>query len=124
MTNVLHLVLGDSAGGSLKQACEELGVPGTIFPIPDELSHGPLDDGKKRAAYFAEMWDAGELEVPADAFASWDELKAVREAGRFDLIVIWYSETISDLLFLRMACWHIRDFDGPVEAVNTSISGW
>lgn len=51
--NPLHLVLGESAAGCVRAACTRVapGLPGTVFGIPDDLSHGPLDDGDARAEY-------------------------------------------------------------------------
>ena len=125
MAKLLHIVLGDSAGGSLHQACVKLGMPGEVFPVPDDLSNGPLDDGHARAEYFRKQVPGyGPADVPEDAFASWHELRGEIEARAIDRIVIWYSNTISDLIFLRMACWYLRGFAKETECVNTSVSGW
>ncbi len=58
----LHIALGDTASGALKEACRRLGLPGVAFAIPDDLSNGPLHDGRARAAYFREP--IGEYPAP------------------------------------------------------------
>jgi Protein of unknown function/Domain of unknown function (DUF1835) len=126
VADLLHIVLGDSAAGSLREACSTLGVPGKVFAIPDELSHGPLHDGRARASYFRDriygrITDAG---MPDDVFAPWQELVRLVKDERPSTVVIWSSDAISDLIFLRMACWWLRDFDGTIASVNTSEGNW
>lgn len=43
---------GDSAATCLRAACQSHGMPGAAFAIPDDLSHGPLDDGRARMDCF------------------------------------------------------------------------
>ena len=46
-----HIALGESAEACLSAACRAHGMPGTALGIPDDLSHGPLDDGRARIDY-------------------------------------------------------------------------
>lgn len=119
---VLHIVLGDSAAGSLKHACTKLGMPGDVFAIPDELSHGPLGDGRARSTYFKTQiyGRIPDVAIPVDVFREWQLLGRKITWGRYGTIVIWSSNAISDMIFLRMACWRLRDFSGGVLSVNTS----
>ena len=76
MSQLLHLALGDSAAGCLLEACRNHGLPGTAFGIQDDLSHGPLDDGRKRIEYMRASfrgYDEFYLDLE-DAFIPWRAL--------------------------------------------------
>ena len=63
--NPLHLALGDSAAGCVRAAIAiSPGISQSVMKIPDDVSHGPLDDGVARAEYlraiyreFDDRWD-------------------------------------------------------------------
>jgi len=85
---VAHIVIGDSAGGSLRKALGEAGQDAEVIVIRDDLSIGPIDppDAKLRIA-----WVRQELSFPqeecrwlAKATAFWDS--ALSASGRR---VIW-----------------------------------
>lgn len=118
----LHIALGDSAAGLLRRARANLGLPGVVFSIPDELSHGPLHDGRARSVYFKTRiyGHAPDVPIPDNAFGCWHTLSQKIRSDQPDTIVVWTSDAISDMIFLRMACWHLRDFGGDVASVNTS----
>lgn len=107
MPRFLHLALGDSAAGCLRAACRAHGMPGTALGIPDDLSHGPLDDGRARIDYMRECfrgYDDWYLDV-TDAFAPWPAMiDRIDEAGS-NAVVIWSGENASEATFLCMACW-------------------
>jgi hypothetical protein len=123
---LLHIVLGDSAAGTLKEACRTLGLPGRVHSIADELSHGPLHDGYARAVYFkTQIYGHGpDFCIPDDAFRDWTVLDEFVRSRAFDAITIWHSFAISDAIFLRMACARLRVFEGRVDSVNTSEGPW
>ena len=103
----LHIALGDSAEGCLRVACRAHGMPGAAFGIPDDLSHGPLDDGRARIDYMRERfrgYDDWYLDV-ADAFAPWGALIARIDEASADAVVIWSGNNASEATFLTMACW-------------------
>jgi hypothetical protein len=82
-------------------------MPGIALGIPDDLSHGPLDDGRARIDYMRDCfrgYDDWCLDV-ADAFAPLRAMIArIDEAGADDL-VIWSGDNASEATFLSMACW-------------------
>jgi hypothetical protein len=58
-------------------------MPGAVLGIPDDLSHGPLDDGRARIDYMRACfrgYDDWYLDV-TDACAPWRALIAVRIVG-------------------------------------------
>jgi hypothetical protein len=48
MSRLIQLTLGDHAAARLRAACRSHRMPGAVTAIPDDLSHGPLDDGRGR----------------------------------------------------------------------------
>ncbi len=110
MPRLLHLALGDSAAGCLRAACQSHSMPGTALGIPDDLSHGPLDDGQARIDYMREFfrgYDDWYLDV-SDAFAPWRAIIERIDEARPDAVVIWSGENVSEATFLCMACWWLR----------------
>lgn len=123
---LLHIVLGDSAAGTLEEACRTLGLPGKVHAIADELSHGPLHDGRVRSDYFkTEIYGhLPEAGIPDDVFLDWGVLEESVRSRAFDAITIWNSFAISDAIFLRMACSRLLGFNGRVDSMNTSEGAW
>ncbi len=83
------------------------GLPGTTLGIPDDLSHGPLDDGRARIDYMRAWfrgYDDWYIDV-TDAFAPWRAMIARIDEARADAVVIWSGDNASEATFLTMACW-------------------
>ncbi len=81
----LHLTLGDHAAGCLRAACRAHGMPGGVHPIPDDLSHGPLADGRARLDYMRACFRGYDdwTFATSDAFAPWHELsRLLDDTGR------------------------------------------
>ena len=76
--NPLHLALGDSAAGCVRAALAiSPSISQAVMTIPDDLSHGPIDDGLVRAEYMRACYRACDEEWEydsIDAFAPWQEL--------------------------------------------------
>ena len=107
MRNPVHIALGESAEGCLRAACRAHGMSGAPFGIPDDLSHGPLDDGRARIDYMRDCfggYDDWYLGV-TDAFAPWRAMIARIDEARADAVVIWSGDNASEATFLTMACW-------------------
>jgi hypothetical protein len=107
MRSLLHIALGDSSEGCLRVACRAHGMPGATVGIPDDLSHGPLDDGRERIDYMRDRfrgYDDWYLDV-ADAFAPWRAMIARLDEASADAVVIWSGDNASEATFLTMACW-------------------
>lgn len=120
MSRLLHLALGDSAAGCLREACRNHGLPGKVFGIPDDLSHGPLDDGRARVDYMRSCFQGYDdwWGDDTDAFASWRALLAQIDEEKIDSIVIWSGDNVSEATFLAMACWWFADYRGQVLQVR------
>lgn len=114
----LHIVLGDSAGDTLKEAIRTRGLPGTVLVISDDLSNGPLHDGRERSAYWRTIY--GPDDVPDDVFDVWRELHESIAANPHRMPVIWSTDAVSDSVLHRMAVWRLRDFPNPIAGVNVT----
>ena len=110
MISPIHIVQGDHAAGTMRLATRAHALVGSVFVIPDDLSHGPLDDGRSRLAYMRDCWDGYGpewLQAHEDAFAPWQALESELAAAPQRPAVIWHSGSAADHVFIRMACWRL-----------------
>ncbi len=120
--DVLHLVLGDHAAGALEAACRTYALPGSVYCIPDDLGHGPLDDGQARIAYMRECYVGFDdwIHAATDAFEPWRAL-AGHLADRPRTLTIWHGPNASEGTLLAMACW--RFAGGPAPMMSVAVPG-
>jgi hypothetical protein len=116
----LHLTLGDHAARLLEAACRDHGLAGMVMAIPEDPSHGPLDDGAARVAYMRACYHhCLEWTVPfSDAFAPWTDLLELLAHNPIDPVLIWHADSVSRYVFLRMACWWLRGYSGSLDLVE------
>ena len=120
--NPLHLTLDDSAAGCVRAALSSSpSISQAVMNIPDDLSHGPLDDGLARAEYlracyrdFDDRWDYDKQ----DAFTPWLALVERLDRDRHDAVVIWTGENVSEATFLAMACDRLAGRPEPIAHVT------
>ena len=119
--NPLHLALGDSAAGCVRAALAiSPSISQAVMTIPDDLSHGPLDDGLVRADYMRtcyracdEAWEYDSV----DTFAPWQALIERLDRDRYDAVVVWNGENVSEATFLAMACDRLAGRPEPIAQV-------
>jgi hypothetical protein len=82
----LHIVPGDSAGGSLKQAIRDAGHDAGVLSFPDDLSCGPIDlnEPAVRAAWWGQFFEGLELEPALSKF--WERVSISDER-----LSVWFS---------------------------------
>lgn len=116
MLNPLHLTLGDSAAGCLRVAIQSHGMPGNVSSIRDDLSHGPLDDGIERLDYMRACYgEEGNWPTDVtDAFEPWHEVLELITREEPEAIIIWRGDNVSEVTFLAMACWQLRQLLTPL----------
>lgn len=120
--NPLHLALGDSAAGCVRAALAiSPGISQAVMTIPDDLSHGPLDDGLARAEYMRACYracdEAWEYDSE-DAFAPWQALSERLDRDRHDAVVVWTGENVSEATFLAMVCDRLAGRAEPIAQVS------
>jgi Domain of unknown function (DUF1835)./Protein of unknown function. len=115
----LHLVQGDHAGDRLRTACRDFGLAGRVHVIGEDLSHGPLDDGPGRIAYMRRCYRGFDRWTfrRRDAFTPWRRLRK-QAAGVSDPVLVWTAESVSDQIFLAMACHWLAGLDIELLAVT------
>lgn len=104
--NIIHLVPGHSAAGSLKLALREAGRADEVLVFGDDLSCGPIGSD---VSGLREHWWTEEVGWPAkegeDIERFWDRARKLE--GR---IVVWFSAHAAQELAFRLAwAWHMRD---------------
>lgn len=116
---MIHVAQGDSASGGLRAACASSSLPGEVLNITDDLSHGPLDDGRTRADYLTALYCAVDAEAPGvtDAFAPWHALADRLAADPSRVVVVWGGHNVADDTLLALTCWWLRDRPGCVMRV-------
>jgi len=104
----VHIVPGDSAAGSLRQA---LGVSGEheVVGLRDTLSCGPLpitSSLEQWARVRHEFWQG--VHPPQEDAARSDLLPDVGLLKEADLITLWLGNGLGDQITLPWLCWLLR----------------
>lgn len=105
----LHIVPGESAGGSLLQAVRATSPNDEVLSFTDDLSSGPIDPASPsaRAAWWAQWYDHAGVATMISQF--WDRVET-SEAR----LVVWFGRhSASELSFFHAWCDSIgeRPFD-------------
>src|SRR5262249_3857108 len=114
---VLHVVPGDSARGSLREALRIAGHPHEVLPCPDDLSCGPIAWGtsRERAAWWSHVH---EPRPPSDFETFWQRLETTDEC-----LVVWFGRHSASefAFFLALAN---RLGDRPYDIVDVTEWQW
>jgi len=115
----LHLLLGDCGAGILGRAAGEYGLTGDVHVIPDDLGHGPLEDGAKRLAYMRRCYDGFDewRHGTADPFDGWRGLVAQVTSSPRE-VVVWRGRNVSESVLLAMACHRLAGVAMPMSVVD------
>jgi hypothetical protein len=112
----LHIVPGDSAGGSLREAIHAAGRDEEVLPCLDDLSCGPIDPDEHsvRVAWWARYYERPEVDL--EAF--WN-----RVAATDDRLVVWFGRGSACELAFFLA-WADRLGDRPYDIVDVTGLQW
>jgi len=99
-------------------------MPGTALGIPDDLSHGSLDDGRARMDYMRGCF-RGYADWPfqaTDAFLPWRAM--IERIGREEpeSILVWSGDNVSETTFFAMTCWWLQTRPEPLLRVAVPSS--
>ncbi|HDR9511010.1 hypothetical protein C5615_32155 [Burkholderia cepacia] len=120
MLKEFYLVSQRNAAGGLRDAIQMYNLDAEVACIPDEYAVGPLMDWTLRARFLSD-WPRQREPQLAPRFPgemSWTMLRHYLREPRFGRLCIWVCESGADHVFLRMACWHLRDSDVPLYRVR------
>ena len=125
---VLHIAQGDTSCGMLRIITRAFGVPGEVHRIREDLSHGPLTDGRSRMAYMKACCRAADAGYDPDPEADdtdlqWRALVGRVERTRPASVVVWHADNVSDYVFLRMAAHWLESCDVELGAVQVPPRG-
>ena len=95
-------------------------MPGGVHPIPDDLSHGPLADGRARLDYMRACFRGYDdwTFAATDAFAPWRELTRLLDDTGHRPVLLWSGDNVSEASFLAMACWWLAGRSLPLLHVH------
>ncbi|MBL8545846.1 MAG: DUF1835 domain-containing protein [Hyphomonadaceae bacterium] len=97
----INLVHGQTAGGLLRQAVRDFGLPGEVCVIDDDLSVGPLHDDRTRNEWWLAVYGPHPKAHQPSLYDQWqsisDSLRTTSE------LVLWSSNSARDHVFERMA---------------------
>jgi hypothetical protein len=124
----LHIAQGDTSCGMLGIITRAFGVPGEVHRIREDLSHGPLTDGRSRMAYMKACCRAADCDYDPDPEADDTDLQWRALVGRVERIrpasvVVWHAENVSDYVFLRMAAHWLESCDVELDVVEVPPRG-
>lgn len=121
----LHLVSSPSTAGSLRWAIKDELLSGEVFCTMDIPELGPLANGIQRMKFLSNLgykYSEEEIEnFEKDAFKSWEVLQQRLKQNPVDRIVLWIDSTGSNYVFLRMACYWLKDEQIPIARTTVPV---
>ncbi|MCP3710619.1 DUF1835 domain-containing protein [Paraburkholderia sp. CNPSo 3274] len=124
----IHLIYGEPAVTTLRQALEAAGRPDRVIALCDDLTVGPLRDidvaGNPGVAQRAAFWERLGDAPPALAHDDCAALNALEADDSH--VVIWHTHDAAHQLALRRVCYRLRDVPQRLNEVRLTadeISG-
>jgi|GEM_PF-2484377 len=116
----VHIASGYSAGGGLKVAVEQLGLPGRVVVLDDDLSQGPLEPAAARATYWQESIAATPSRGEWRVEGTW--VKLLQAVASSDDLVVWTGQNANELVLLAAVCAKIDSNSVRIWQVDTDTS--
>jgi hypothetical protein len=112
--NTLHVVPGNSAGGSLKQALRDAGHDADVLPFPDDLSCGPIDSDEPsaRAIWWEQFYEGWGLKPALEKF--WERISTADNR-----LVVWFGRHSARELAFFLA-WADRLGERPYQIIDVT----
>jgi hypothetical protein len=124
----LHIAQGDTACGVLRIITRQFGVPGEVHAIREDLSHGPLADGRARMAYMKACCRAFDADFDPDPQVEdtddqWRALIGRVKRAMPASVIVWHADNLSDYVFLRMTAHWLQSCEAPIGVVEVPPRG-
>lgn len=105
----IHVVNGDVAGNTLRQALAQAARPDPVVVLRDDLAVGPIADidstGLIRSGFWQRVAPHTDIDFAAEMRQALDQLQQLR---RDDMeVAIWHGQSASDQLMLRRVVFHL-----------------
>jgi hypothetical protein len=125
---VLHIAQGDTAAGLLLQGVRSFGLPGGVHRLREDLSHGPLGDGRARMTYMKACCRCLDQDFDPDPGVDdtdrqWQVLRERVGSDRPGAVAVWHSGSAADYVFLRMAAAWLKGAGAPLCMVEVPPRG-
>ena len=119
----IHVVNGDVAGATLKQALAQAGRPDSVVVLRDDLAVGPLVDvdsvAMARSGFWQRVAPNSNIDFAAemrDALAALADLRDATTEG-----AIWHGQSASDQLMLRRVAFHLHQSPQRINEVGMDV---
>lgn len=119
----IHVVNGDVAGATLKQALAQAGRPDSVVVLRDDLAVGPLADvdsvAMARSGFWQRVAPNSNIDFSAEMRDALASLADVREATTE--VAIWHGQSASDQLMLRRVAFHLHQSPQRINEVGMDV---
>ncbi len=119
----IHVVNGDVAGNTLRQALTQAARPDEVVVLRDDLAVGPIADvdgsGYTRAGFWQRVAPHSNIDFIAEMRHALNQLHGLRQG---DLeVAIWHGQSPSDQLMLRRAVFHLYQMPQRINEVAMDL---
>ncbi|RDK08402.1 DUF1835 domain-containing protein [Cupriavidus lacunae] len=105
----IHVVNGDVAGTTLRQALAQAARPDPVVVLRDDLAVGPLADidstGLIRSGFWQRVAPHTDIDFGAEMRQALDQLQRLRQDDME--VAIWHGQSAADQLMLRRVVFHL-----------------
>lgn len=125
MKQIMHIIFGPSAAGSLRYIINEHRLNQDVLSINDDLSYGPLHGIEERIKFGTKLISS--VAPDDEEFASYFESAVNSWPTPEDVtgckVILWHCENAPEQLMLQMVVNQLQDFDELYEvALDNKIS--
>lgn len=119
----IHVVNGDVAGATLKQALAQAGRPDSVVVLRDDLAVGPLVDvdsvAMARSGFWQRVAPNSNIDFAAEMRGALASLADLRDATTE--VAIWHGQSASDQLMLRRVAFHLHQSPQRINEVGMDV---
>lgn len=119
----IHVVNGDVAGNTMRQALAEAARPDPVVVLRDDLAVGPLSDidstGLIRSGFWQRVAPHSDIDFAAEMRQALDQLQDVRKSETE--VAIWHGQSASDQLMLRRVVFHLYQAPQRINEVALDV---
>ena len=116
----IHVVNGDVAGATLKQALAQAGRPDSVVVLRDDLAVGPLADvdsvAMARSGFWQRVAPTSSIDFATEMRDALASLADLRDATTE--VAIWHGQSASDQLMLRRVAFHLHQSPQRINEVG------
>ncbi|MNS79188.1 hypothetical protein D3C72_1128350 [compost metagenome] len=119
----IHVVNGDVAGNTLRQALAQAARPDPVVVLRDDLAVGPIADvdstGLIRSGFWQRVAPHTDIDFAAEMRQALDQRQSLRRADME--VAIWHGQSASDQLMLRRVVFHLYQAPQRINEVSMDL---